>query len=221
MKKIFLSLIFILLSAILGSSCGEKKEEVRIFPGLIGAYYGNDDFTRIKDAEILTSLERNWTEETGHGDNWSGVWEGMLKVPENQEITFKLTATKWTELLLGHKSISAGESENQSAEITIPVLTDSGIPVKIRYRHAGGGEGNFRVTWEWQGKPAEIIPDESVYFTNEQALAWNWIPEPDPDKVDYSEFVRPQSEHVIVNYEPGRFCGWPANNGIWSWGDDF
>lgn len=25
-------------------------------------------------------------------------------------------------------------------------------------------------------------------------------------------------EHVIVYKEPGRFGGWPANNGIWSWG---
>jgi len=27
-------------------------------------------------------------------------------------------------------------------------------------------------------------------------------------------------KHVIVCKEPGRFCGWPANNGIWQWGDE-
>jgi len=26
--------------------------------------------------------------------------------------------------------------------------------------------------------------------------------------------------HVIVYKESGRFCGWPANNGIWSWGNE-
>jgi hypothetical protein len=26
--------------------------------------------------------------------------------------------------------------------------------------------------------------------------------------------------HVIVCREPGRFCGWPANNGIWIWGNE-
>lgn len=25
---------------------------------------------------------------------------------------------------------------------------------------------------------------------------------------------------VIVYHEPGRFAGWPANNGMWSWGDE-
>jgi hypothetical protein len=24
-------------------------------------------------------------------------------------------------------------------------------------------------------------------------------------------------KHVIVYKEPGRFCGWPANNGVWNW----
>jgi hypothetical protein len=27
-------------------------------------------------------------------------------------------------------------------------------------------------------------------------------------------------EHVKVYHEPGRFGGWPANHGIWSWGDE-
>lgn len=27
-------------------------------------------------------------------------------------------------------------------------------------------------------------------------------------------------EHVKVYYEEGRFAGWPANNGIWMWGDE-
>lgn len=28
------------------------------------------------------------------------------------------------------------------------------------------------------------------------------------------------AKDVIVYYEPGRFAGWPANNGAWSWGDE-
>lgn len=27
-------------------------------------------------------------------------------------------------------------------------------------------------------------------------------------------------QHVLVYHEPGRFGGWPANHGIWSWGDE-
>src|SRR5438094_10092226 len=27
-------------------------------------------------------------------------------------------------------------------------------------------------------------------------------------------------QHVKVYYRPGRFAGWPANHGIWAWGDE-
>lgn len=28
------------------------------------------------------------------------------------------------------------------------------------------------------------------------------------------------AQHVVVYHEPGRFAGWPANNGAWNWGDE-
>jgi len=28
------------------------------------------------------------------------------------------------------------------------------------------------------------------------------------------------AQHVVVYHEPGRFGGWPANNGVWNWGDE-
>ncbi len=31
---------------------------------------------------------------------------------------------------------------------------------------------------------------------------------------------KPEPQHVEVFYEEGRFGGWPANNGIWSWGNE-
>jgi hypothetical protein len=31
---------------------------------------------------------------------------------------------------------------------------------------------------------------------------------------------KPNTEHVTVYHETGRFAGWPANNGMWSWDDE-
>ena len=36
----------------------------------------------------------------------------------------------------------------------------------------------------------------------------------------FAEKAQIQKEHVIVHKEPGRFGGWPANHGIWSWGNE-
>ncbi len=74
MKKLFFNFTLIFLLLILGSSCSKAKEEIRTFPGLIGTYFGNDDFTRIKESEILTKLEQVWDEETGHGGTGSFLW---------------------------------------------------------------------------------------------------------------------------------------------------
>jgi len=30
----------------------------------------------------------------------------------------------------------------------------------------------------------------------------------------------PKPTHVVVFQQEGRFGGWPANHGIWSWGDE-
>ena len=29
-----------------------------------------------------------------------------------------------------------------------------------------------------------------------------------------------KTEKLVAFQEPGKFCGWPANEGIWSWGDE-
>ncbi|MGH9338226.1 MAG: hypothetical protein ACRD1R_01210 [Acidobacteriota bacterium] len=44
-------------------------------------------------------------------------------------------------------------------------------------------------------------------------LAEAWLPLAAAQK-------QPAPEHVIVYHEPGMFGGWPANHGIWSWGDE-
>jgi len=33
---------------------------------------------------------------------------------------------------------------------------------------------------------------------------------------DGSSYIK----HVVVCHQPGRFCGWPANNGVWIWGNE-
>lgn len=33
-------------------------------------------------------------------------------------------------------------------------------------------------------------------------------------------FMAEDATHVKVHYEPGRFAGWPANHGMWNWGNE-
>jgi hypothetical protein len=39
--------------------------------------------------------------------------------------------------------------------------------------------------------------------------------------IQHSLAQQPQNiKHVVIAVEEGSFYGWPANNGIWSWGDE-
>jgi hypothetical protein len=52
-----------------------------------------------------------------------------------------------------------------------------------------------------------------------QALCLFWLTFPSAGVAVAAEPPR-VLRHVVVYAEPGRFAGWPANHGIWSWGDE-
>lgn len=45
-------------------------------------------------------------------------------------------------------------------------------------------------------------------------------PMPSGANPDYRGPAAEQPRHVVVYHRPGQFAGWPANRGIWSWGDE-
>jgi hypothetical protein len=83
-------LFFILLSCLLVLYCGTQTRQELHQQGLVGACFGNEDFTNIRESEIIASLDLSWDEETGHGSSWSGVWEGMVIPPASGPVTFYL-----------------------------------------------------------------------------------------------------------------------------------
>jgi len=188
--------------------------------GLIGAYYGNSDFTNIKEAEILRDLDQNWDEETGHGGSWSGIWEGFLIAPASGKVTLHLSTPRSATFQIGDKPRLGIENGSDSLQTTLEMQKNQSFPIKIWYSHDKTEVGGFRIEWSWADQSRIAVPRENLYFNSQQAQRWNWILEPDPESIDYSRWNTALVEHVIVYQESGRFCGWPANNGIWSWGDE-
>ncbi|MBD3289545.1 hypothetical protein GF337_12140, partial [candidate division KSB1 bacterium] len=214
-KSISFSMIAVIL---LLSMCNQSETEKRA-QGLIGAYYGNADLTRIKQAEILTDLDRYWDEETGHGSAWSGKYEGFVIAPVSGEVNFHLETNKRAILKIDQNTAEA-QGENSSAKTTVVMKKGAPYPISISYFHPTREPGFLRVMWSRDGQEQKPIPPDNLFFTEEIARNWNYIIEPDPKSVDRSQFITVPTKNVVVYYEPGRFCGWPANNGIWSWGDE-
>ena len=215
------SAIFIIVTMILVQvySCDSQNKE-QTFTGLIGAYYGENDFTNIKESEVLSRLTQFYDEETGHGNAWSAVWEGYIIAPISGEVTFNLSSTKNVSLQLGNDvTLIAGNGRSES-EASISMNAGEPVYLKLKYSHAGGRAGEFSVKWRWEKDPFSEIPQDALYFTANQALNWNWLPEPKAADIDSNQFMRVEGKNIIVYYEPGRFCGWPANNGLWHWDNE-
>jgi hypothetical protein len=78
---------------------------------------------------------------------------------------------------------------------------------KVTSRSDGVGKGNKKA----------LIPAGSIKHTLEQSKRWGWVSE-EADEAD--NFVTVPAKRIFIYRELGRFAGWPANNGIWSWGDE-
>lgn len=61
-----------------------------------------------------------------------------------------------------------------------------------------------------------LILELSVFMS---ALAWP-LSMLSTEPITDARPLGPMVEHVKVYAEPGKFGGWPANHGIWSWGDE-
>ncbi len=216
--------IFVLLSiciSLINLACTTSNHERLVQKqGLVGAYYGNADFTNIKESELLHRLEMSWDEETGHGRSWSGIWEGLIDAPVSGKVTFYLSTTQSAALEIARQPRISVENDPDSLQVELEMDKGHAYPIKIWYGHVKGGEGYLNIQWSWGSLPRSKIPPERIYFTSRQAEKWNWVIEPDPQDIDYSQFIKAEAKHVMVYDEPGRFCGWPANNGIWLWEDE-
>jgi len=93
-------------------------------------------------------------------------------------------------------------------------------PINLKYSSPSKDNWIFRVQWSWKGKQPATIPEEALKHSAEQEMKWGVKPEPLLSQVDFSQFLRVPTKHVVVYREPGRFCGWPANGGCWSWGNE-
>jgi predicted neuraminidase len=117
----------------------------------------------------------------------------------------------------GHLLLVYNDSMKDRTPLTAALSTDGGRTFPYR-RNVMQGPGGFAYPYAVQTKDDKI----HVIFTSHGRTVINravfderWLlaaapPKPEP----------PAVRHVKVYAERGRFGGWPANHGLWSWGDE-
>ena len=222
---VLISGIFAFVSAETGAAPAKK-------PGLVGVRYGEPDLTNRKNAEVIYSLEHVWTENDDRGGSWSARWRGYIVAPASGPVTFHAETNKEVTIEIGGEKRIVIPGEVDAAGVfeflqtqtghmeqtaIVPMVKDKQYPVTITYVLENGSYGYLRIKWKWDSPEPASIPPENLVHTAKQEREVNWQPAP---SVDRSRFVRVPVRHVLVYAKPGRFAGWPANDGLWSWGDE-
>ena len=224
-------LISCFLTTSLACQMGKKTHE-----GLVGIYFSEPNLTSIKALSVLTSLEQVWGQDYEYGRESSGLWNGFLVAPVDGKVQIQLETNRRGRLILeGVGELEAG-GDQPSVYLNVEMTKDQRYPVELIFWNDAGlgvfypashlskeltaGDAFFTVRWAWEGQPATAIPAAALEHKESQVRPIAHIAEPDPSTIDMKQFLRVQGKHVVVYHEEGRFGGWPANNGIWSWGDE-
>ena len=215
------------------SSCQNAGKDRQ---GWVGIYFSETNLTSIKALSVLTSLDQIWGQDYEYGTESSGRWNGYLVATVDGKVRIHIETNRKVRLSVeGFEAVEAGgdhpavdlladmdRGERYAVELIFWNDAGEGVfyPGTHLPRKLSAEDAFFSVRWEWDGQPVTAIPAESLVHTKSQAAPLAHIAEPDPSSIDMKQFLRVQGRHVIVYHEKGRFGGWPANNGIWSWGDE-
>ena len=211
------AIICILTLLLFVNSCGPTVQSDSR-QGLIGAYYEGPDLTRIGSVSYLDTLDRVWDDEDE--SQWSAKWEGDIIAPATGSITFTIKTNRHLLLIVNGNIIAEASGENSKGEGNIKMKKGERYPLKLVYMHNGKGLSFQEIKWKWGDRELSSIPKKYFTYSAEKAAFYNWRPEPDPKEIDLFKFIQVPVENVIVYKEVGHFGGWPANNGIWIWGNE-
>ena len=220
MLRIQLKILFILWFCIKALGVTFASPTGTDYHGLAGAWYHGVDLTRIGSGWTLNSLKGTWDATNGKGNGWSAQWEGYLTAPYTGEITFEASCDR--ELIVkieGTEILHVGNPNTQN-KTTMQLTKDKKYHLRVIYLHAYGGISNYDITWSWNGQAKQTVSPEALSYTSEMAEWWNVLEYPDPATFDFSALFRVPVQNYFAYREDGRFTGWPANNGAWSWDNE-
>lgn len=193
-----------------------EKDEHR--PGLVGVVYLGPDFKRPKCGHLIDSVNQIFDLKTGFGNDWSAKWHGTIKAPVTGQVTLQIKTSQKVYLEVDGERLF--EVQDGIGSGSLKMVESESFPITIGYSHFLPGKSIMRLEWSWPDHDAELVPIESVTHTLAQEDYWNWRPEPDPESIDHSKFIKAKGKHAFVCNEPGRYAAWPANQGIWIWGNE-
>jgi disulfide oxidoreductase YuzD len=220
---LFSVLLTILCSCRSAREPNSNSSDTKDYAGFIGVYYNKVDLTYPKGVIMLDSLTQFWEDNENYKSGSGAVWVGYLESPYTGKVILQLESSVIAILKINDIVMQIGEGGENSVEQVFEMKKGHKYPVELTFIniHNDALSGRFEVNWRWADHEFELVVKKYLSHTREQKQDLSWLTDLDENKLESGNYLRAaNAEHVVVHYEPGRIAGWPANYGIWSWGDE-
>jgi predicted neuraminidase len=130
-------------------------------------------------------------------------------------------AVDFLKLKSGHLLLVYNDSMKDRTPLTAALSTDGGATFPYR-RNVMEGPGDFAYPYAVQtkdGKVHLVFTSHGRTVINRAVFDEDWLLAAKASQAAPAA-PDPAVRHVKVYAEPGRFGGWPANHGLWAWGDE-
>lgn len=139
-------------------------------PGLIGAQYGDEDFSDVQSLSRLESLERTFSKDDGYGRQWSARWEGFIVGPVDGNVQFAVETDQTAQIEIGGKVVVDSEKAKSGS---MNMEKGKAYPVVVTYVKEGSSyDSRLSVQWSWGGRVKVVIGGASLFHTGEQEQQW-------------------------------------------------
>ena len=133
----------------------------------------------------------------------------------NTEFPNPNAAVDLLRLKSGNLLLAYNHSMVERDPLSLVLSTDQGESFPYGLKIAVGGTRDFAYPYLIQTKDNKI---HLIYTSRARSTINHVVLE--ESEIRNTPRPRTDIQHVKVYDEPGRFGGWPANHGIWSWGDE-
>ena len=196
------------------------KTEHENHQGLIGAWYRDSQLKRVGMNMRLKSLDIDWGDNNGHGNDWSAQWIGYITAPVTGKITIHGASNQYLTVKIANKVLVQINKEGSNNNGILEMIKDKKYPIHVKYMQPSGGKSYLRVYWSWSGRKKQIVPHEALSFSDKQAELWHYVKETDVANFDFNSLKTIPEKNYVAFSKHGMFAGWPANNGVWQWGNE-
>ena len=169
-KVILIAAVLSVVGAVTSFSAAVGGDGLRM-PGLIGAQYGDEDFSDVQSLSRLDSLERAFSQDDGYGRQWSARWEGFILGPADGEIIFHGETDQTVQVRIGGKMVF--ESRKGGVGGSVSMVRGKEYPIEVSYLKEGSSyDCGFNIQWSWGGQAKVAVPAASLFHTAEQEQKW-------------------------------------------------